>query len=310
MFGFGTKAAVDLVVSRLALLRDGLDVLRIDARFQQSALRRRAAGANVVANIPAAGRHGGNHDSVDVLAAVERQGDVLAFLEDRDGRLRERLLLLHRRQRRLEFIDGDRVGNLAEDSAAEVPGERIQVIGLRLLGGVISNKGLVLIEDFGIDLVLIDDKDLRRQQVRADEHVDMVLVGAGGAEDAAVSRRHRNAPLLAVGFLVGAVLSLGRLDGNRQPLPLELPGAVIFRFLLRRRRVGVGVLLGLLDGLDQRVMVGHQLVDRGEVADPAFRVETVQVNVAGLEVLDLQFVGHVRRLLAQRVDDEAGGVLE
>ena len=79
----------------------------------------------------------------------------------------------------------------------------------------------------------------------------MIFIGSDRTEDISVCRWHSDAPLFAVRFLVGAVLALGGFHGDVQAVPSEFALGVVSGFLLARRGVVVGGLLGFLDLLRQ-----------------------------------------------------------
>ena len=73
----------------------------------------------------------------------------------------------------------------------------------------------------------------------------MSLVCANCTEEIAITRGRLDAPLFAVGFLVGGINTLRRLNGNRQTIPVKLPFRIVPGRLLHTGRVDGGIALSL-----------------------------------------------------------------
>ena len=200
----------------------------------------RLAGGQAVHAIDVAARQRHLDGRVVVDADAAGRDTVVRLL------LLDRLLLAERRHQRLDLVGRVGASDRAEDSGAEVVGERIQVVVDCLILGVEAHRDLVLVELARLAEILTDRR--RRHlvddvvgavvRVRANEDVHVVLVGALRALDVAVVRGHGHRPGGAARIRARAPSALLGLDRHVHAVDADVRHLVVAGLLLRLGRLG------------------------------------------------------------------------
>ncbi len=157
----------------------------------------------------------------------------------------------------------------ADDRAQSLPATLVAT-QIGLARGVLIGEAqhhLMLVEAAGT-AVLVHHEHARRFRHRPDEHVYRIAVGPARTGDVAIVGLHHHRPGLAI-LLADTVLALGRLDGDRQPMELEAPLAVVAGLELGGGWVRAGAMAqcpGMGAALDCRVEVFHAAIMAGRLA--------------------------------------------